>query len=104
MDKDLSTQFLNYMTLHRFSRHTQKNYILVVNALSRFYNQPLDSLSKEQIQKYLLYLIKEKKLAWGSVNNHLCGLSCFFKNVLKWDLKPGLRFHQDRELRNFRAS
>jgi integrase len=85
MDKDLKTQFLNYMTLHRFSRYTQKNYILALKALTRFYNQPLDSLSEEQIQEYLLYLIEGKKLAWGTVNNHLCGLSCFFKNVLKWD-------------------
>ncbi|MBC8179549.1 site-specific integrase [candidate division KSB1 bacterium] len=85
MSNDLRVRFLDYMTLHRFSPHTQKNYILAVQGLARFYNQPPDSLSNEQIQKYLLYLIKGKKLAWGSVNNHLCGISCFYKNVLKWD-------------------
>jgi site-specific recombinase XerD len=85
MSNDLRTQFINHMTLHRFSRHTQKNYLLAVKGLATFYNQPPDSLSDEQIQKYLLYLIREKKLAWGSVNNVLCGLSCFYKNVLKWD-------------------
>jgi integrase len=73
------------MTLHRFSRHTKKNYLLVMQSLVRFYNQPPDTLSEEQIQKFLLYLINEKKLAWGSVNNYLCGISCFYKNVLKWD-------------------
>jgi len=85
MSNNLKTQFLNYMTLHRFSPHTKKNYILVMQGLTKFYNQPPDSLSNEQIQKYLLYLIEEKKLAWASVNNHLCGISCFCKNVLKWD-------------------
>jgi len=85
MSSDLRTQFLNHMTLHRFSRHTKKNYLLAVKGLARFYKQSPDSLSNEQIQKYLLYLIEEKKLAWGSVNNMLCGLSCFYKNVLKWD-------------------
>lgn len=85
MSTDLKTQFLNYMTINRFSRHTQKNYILAVKGLARFYNQPPDALSGEQIQNYLLYLIQEKKLAWGSVNNMLCGLSCFYKNVLKWE-------------------
>jgi len=73
------------MILHRFSPHTQKNYLLAVKGLSRFYNQPPDALSNEQIQKYFLYLIKEKKLAWGSLNNIFCGISCFYKNVLKWD-------------------
>ena len=85
MSSELRTKFLNYMTLHRFSPYTKKNYILVMNALSKFYNQPPDTLTKEQIEKYLLYLIEEKKLKWASVNNHLCGMSCFYKNILKWD-------------------
>jgi len=85
MSTDLRTRFFNYMTLHRFSKHTQKNYYLAVKCLARFYNQPPDKLTEDQIQKYLLYLIEEKKLAWGSVNNHLCGILCFCKNVLKWD-------------------
>ena len=85
MSSDLRTQFLNHMTLHRFSRHTKKNYLLAVKGLAKFYNKSPDSLSDEQIQKYILYLIEEKKLAWASVNNILCGLACFYKNVLKWD-------------------
>jgi len=85
MSSELRQKFLDYMTLHRFSPYTKKNYILVMNALARFYNQPPDTLTKEQIEKYLLYLIEEKKLKWVSVNNHLCGMSCFYKNILKWD-------------------
>ncbi len=85
MSSELRTQFINHMTLHRFSRHTKKNYLLAVKGLAEFHNQAPDVLSEEQIQKYLLYLIEDKKLAWGSVNNILCGLSCFYKNVLKWD-------------------
>lgn len=85
MSSALRTQFLDHMILHRFSPHTQKNYLLAVKGLTRFYNQPPDALSNEQIQQYFLYLIKEKKLAWGSLNNIFCGISCFYKNVLKWD-------------------
>ena len=85
MSNTLKEQFLDYMTLHRFSKHTKKNYILVMQSLTRFYNQPPDALTQEQIQKFLIYLIEEKNLEWGSVNNYLCGISCFYKNVLKWD-------------------
>jgi len=85
MSSDLRTQFFNHMTLHRFARHTKRNYILAVKGLSKFFNQPPDTLTEEQIKKYFLYLIEEKKLAWGSVNNQLAGISCFYKNVLKWD-------------------
>jgi len=65
MSSDLRTQFLNHMTLYRFSRHTKKNYLLAVKGLAKFYNLPPDVLSEEQIQKFFLYLIEEKKLAWG---------------------------------------
>lgn len=85
MSSKLRTQFLDYMTLHRFSRHTKKNYILAMKGLARFHNQSPDTLSEEQIQKYILYLIEEKQLAWGSVNNCLQGIACFYKNVLNWD-------------------
>jgi len=85
MSSKLRQQFHDYMTLHRFSKHTVKNYILAVKGLTRFYNQPPDTLSQEQIEKYFLYLIEEKKIAWGSVNNYLGGIACFYKNVLKWD-------------------
>jgi len=85
MSSTLKTQFLDHMILHRFSPHTQKNYLLAVKGLVRFYKQSPDSLSNEQIQQYFLYLIKEKKLAWGSLNNIFCGILCFYKNVLKWD-------------------
>jgi len=33
MSSKLRTQFLDYMTLHRFSRHTKKNYLLAVKVL-----------------------------------------------------------------------
>jgi len=85
MSNTLRKQFLDYMTLHRFSKHTRKNYILVMQGLTKFYNQAPDTLTQEQIQKFLLYLIEEKKLEWGSVNNYLCGIACFYKNVLNWD-------------------
>lgn len=85
MSNTLRKQFLDYMSLHRFSKHTRKNYILVMQGLTKFYNQAPDTLTQEQIQKFLLYLIEEKKLEWGSVNNYLCGIACFYKNVLNWD-------------------
>ncbi len=85
MSSNLEAHFSNYMTLQRFSPHTKKNYILAMKGLTRFFSQPPGKLSEEQIQKYVLYLIEDKKLTWGSVNNQLAGISCFYKNVLKWD-------------------
>jgi len=85
MSSDLRTQFLNYMTLQRFSPHTQRGYIAAVKGLADFYKKSPDLLTNDQMQDYFRYLIKDRKLAWGSCNNHFSGISCFCRNILKWD-------------------
>ncbi len=85
MDHDLRTQFINHMTLHRLSRYTIKNYLLAVKGLAKFYNKSPDQINNEQIQEYLLHLLKERNLAWGSCNNYFCGLAYFYTKILKWD-------------------
>ena len=85
MATDLRTQFLNYMTLQRFSDHTKRCYVTGVKGLAKYYKKSPDTLSNEQIQDYLLYLLQDRKLTWGSVNAYLSGLVCFYKGFCKWD-------------------
>ena len=85
MATDLRTQFLNYMTLQRFADHTKRTYVTGVKGLAKYYKQSPDTLSNEQIQDYLLYLLQDRKLTWGSVNAYLSGLVCFYKGFCKWD-------------------
>ena len=85
MTTDLRTQFLNYMTLQRFADHTQRTYVTGVKGLAKFYMQSPDTLSNEQIQDYLLYLLEDRKLTWGTVNAYLSGLICFYRGFSKWD-------------------
>ena len=85
MSSDLRTQFLNYMTLQRFSPHTQRNYIAAVKGLADFYKKSPELLTNDQMQDYFRYLIEDRKLAWGSCNNHFSGISCFCRNILKWE-------------------
>jgi integrase len=85
MSTDLRAKFLDYMTLQRFSPHTKKNYILAVKGLAGFYKKSPELLTNDQLQDYFRYLIEDRKLAWGSCNNVFCGISCFYRNVLKWD-------------------
>ena len=53
--------------------------------LAKFYNKSPDLLTNEELQDYLLYLLRDRKLAWNTCNLHLSALSCFYKNVLQWD-------------------
>ena len=65
MSTDLRTQFLNYMTLQRFSQETKRHYVSAVNGLAKFYNQSPDTLTNDQIQEYFRHLLEDRELSWG---------------------------------------
>ena len=50
MASDLRTQFLNYMTVQRFSHHTKRSYVTGVKLLAKYYMQSPDTLTNDQIQ------------------------------------------------------
>ena len=85
MATDLRIQFSNYMTLQRFADHTKRTYVTGVKGLAQFYMQSPDTLTNEQIQDYLLYLLKDRELTWGTVNAYLSGIICFYRGFCQWD-------------------
>ena len=85
MTTELRTQFLNYMTLQRFAYHTKRSYVSSVKGLAQFYKQSPDTLTNDQIQDYLLYLLEDRKLAWGTVNSYLSGIVRFYRDFCKWE-------------------
>jgi site-specific recombinase XerD len=78
------------MVLRGLAPNTQEAYILAVLGLARYYNQSPAKLSNDQIQAYLLYLIKDRCLAWSSLNVAFSAMRCFYTQILKWD---ETRFH-----------
>ena len=62
MAMDLRRQFLNFMTVERFSDHTKRLYLRSVIGLVKFYSQSPDTLTNEQIQEYFRHLIEDRKL------------------------------------------
>ena len=86
----LRKRFNDYMVLRGLSPNTQESYIQAVSGLALYYNQSPARLSNDQIQTYLLYLIKARSLAWSSCNVAFAGIRCFYTQILKWD---ETRFH-----------
>jgi hypothetical protein len=41
-----------------------------------------DQLTNDQIQDYLVYLVKERKLSWKTCNVAFCALQCFYGKFL----------------------
>lgn len=85
MTSDLKTQFFNYMTVQRFSHHTKRSYVTGVKLLAKYYMQSPDTLTNDQIQDYIRYLLEDRKLSWGTCNTYLSGMVSFYRHICKWD-------------------
>ena len=87
MASELKTQFLNYMTLQRFSDHTKRSYVTGVKLLTKHYMQSPDTLTNDQIQDYIHCLLEERKLSWGTCNAYLSGIVCFYRVTVQFPPK-----------------
>jgi len=62
---------------------TRDSYLGAVAALAKYYRRRPDRIGEAEVQRYLLYLIEERKLAWSSCNVAAQGLKFFYRVTLK---------------------
>ncbi|MGH9575802.1 MAG: tyrosine-type recombinase/integrase [Terriglobales bacterium] len=62
---------------------TREAYLGAVAGLAKYYGRRPDRVSEAEVQKYLLHLIQERKLAWSSCNVAAQGLKFFYRVTLK---------------------
>jgi site-specific recombinase XerD len=70
------------MTLRRFSPKTQKSYLSSVTGLARYFKLSPEKINQEMIEEYMLHVMQERKLKWGSCNTILVGLRFFYIKIL----------------------
>ena len=78
---NLRNQLLDRMNLYGFSEHTKHGYVTGVKGLAKFYNESPDKLTDEQVRDYFRHLLLERKLAWSSCKNYLCGITYFYRHI-----------------------
>ena len=64
------------------SGRTIDSYVYWVEQLTRHYRRCPSTISIEEANAFLLHLIRNRKLAWSTVNQALCGLRFFMREVL----------------------
>jgi len=69
------------LRLQGYANRTVEAYVHAVSQLARFYNRRPDSLSEEEIRRYLLFLV-EKNVARGTHTLALCGIRFFYRKCL----------------------
>ena len=83
--KALRQRMTDDMVVRRMSERTQEAYLAAVAALARYYRRSPDQITDEEVQAYLLYLIRDRKRAWSTCNIAVHGLRFFYHVTLKRD-------------------
>jgi hypothetical protein len=55
------------LRLRNFSQRMIRHYTHTVAEFARYFVKPSDQLGPEHIRTFLLYLLNERKLAWGTI-------------------------------------
>jgi len=87
---ELRRKFENHLILRRYSPKTSTAYINAVKLLAQYYRRSPDLLTDDQVQDYLLYMLKEKGLAWNTCNVHFSGIRHFYTSILQRDINLSL--------------
>ena len=82
----LREKMIEEIRLRNFSPRTEHSYVSAMVGLTKYYRQPPDQLSQEQIRAYLLHL-KERGLSPSSRNVAISGMKFFYHQCLGWNEK-----------------
>ena len=71
------------MVLRGLSLRTRKSYLESIASFAKYYGRSPQRISEEECRKYLLYLLKERKLAHSSCNVVASALQFLYRVTLK---------------------
>jgi site-specific recombinase XerD len=74
----LRADFIGRLQLKGFSGRTVTNYVAAVAALSAFHKRSPLVLSQEEIRKFYLHELNDKKMAARTINLHMAALKTFY--------------------------
>lgn len=81
----LRQRMLDALVLRGMALRTQEAYIEAVGRLARHYRRSPDMLGADEVQGYLLHLLRDRHLSRSSVNQYGCAFRFFYGTVLARD-------------------
>lgn len=96
----LRRRMIEDLKLRGYSDRTVEAYTNAVAYLARFYGQPPDQLSEEQVRHYLVHLATVKNVARSTHTIALCGIKFFYEQTLgrTWTVLGVARPKKERKL------
>jgi len=80
----LRQQMIDLMTVRNFSPRTHASYLFSMVSLVKYFRRSPEELTQDDLQNYLIYLIKEKGLAPASCRLQWHAIRFFYSHVLHW--------------------
>ena len=74
---------LEELQRRNFSSETIRGYLGTVERFAKYFGKPPDRLGPDHIRQWQADLLHERKLAVGTIVNHVAALRFFFRRVLK---------------------
>jgi integrase/recombinase XerD len=83
MTPPLRQRMLEELQRRNYSSKTIRLYLRHVAEFAKHFRRSPDQLGAEDIRRYQLFLIQDKKLAWSSYNQIVCALRFFYAKTLQ---------------------
>lgn len=79
----LRQRVLDELQRRNYSPATTRGYILAIKQFAEYFDKSPEQLGAEEIRRFQLHLLKEKKLAPGTVEGRMSALRFLYKKTLK---------------------
>jgi integrase/recombinase XerD len=79
---ELRQRMLDAMVQRGFAQRTQETYIGAIRRMAKHYRRDPALYTPQEVQAYLLHMVKEDKLSYSSMNQAACAAQFLFQTVL----------------------
>ena len=79
---ELRQRMLDAMVQRGFAVRTQESYIRAIRRMAKHYRRDPALYTQQEVQAYLLHMVKEQKLSYSSMNQAACAAQFLFQTVL----------------------
>ena len=78
----LRQSMLDAMLQRGFAKRTQQSYVEAIYRMAKYYRRDPATYSAEEVQAYLLHMVKDDHLSYSTMNQAACAARFLFESVL----------------------
>jgi integrase/recombinase XerD len=79
---ELRQRMMDAMVQRGFAQRTQETYVQAIRRMAQHYRRDPATYTPEEVQAYLLHMVKERKLSYSTMNQAACAARFLYEKVL----------------------